>query len=122
MDVLRILNEWQLTSISPVFSRGLTIPSGRFSTSTLYGDDELITQRFCLAVRLGVVLGVENDLGYTEAISEIDENDTPVIATSRHPPHEGHLLSKEIGRQRAAVVRSLPRAQTFDDVTHIPHC
>ena len=42
-----------------------------------------------------------------------------MIATGRHPAHEGNLLSEVVGGQRAAVVGSLPSAQTFDDVTHI---
>ena len=53
----------------PGFKPWIDHATGAILDLTLYRDDELAAKRFRLAVRLGIVLRVENDLCHPVAIS-----------------------------------------------------
>ena len=61
-------------------------------------------------VRLGRVLGVEDDLHDALAVAEVDEGHAAVVAAVRHPPAEGDVLPRV---RRAAARRRRGTASWF---------
>jgi hypothetical protein len=57
---------------------------------------------FCIA------LGIEHCLGDTNPVTEIDKDETPVIATPLDPTHERNLNACMVEIKSAAVVSTFP--------------
>ncbi len=69
-------------------------------------DAELVSQLACQRVGLRIHVGLENNLGDSPAIAQVDENTTAMIAARGHPAEQHHRLAGVGRAQRAAVVRS----------------
>jgi hypothetical protein len=64
----------------------------------------------------GVMLGVEDHLGDAHAISQVDENQSPVVSAALDPAHEDNGLSN-IGCPKAVAVMALfPIPQSIEEV------
>jgi hypothetical protein len=59
----------------------------------------------------GIDLRVENDLGDSMTIAQIDENKAAVIAPTLHPAHQDHRLPEVVRIQNVTIVTPLPIAQ-----------
>ena len=65
------------TSISPVASFGLAVPSGRWRHLAGDRDHELAPQRAGQLLVLGAALGPEDDLRLAVAVAQVDEQMPP---------------------------------------------
>jgi hypothetical protein len=64
----------------------------------------------------GVVLRVEDHLGDSHAISQVDENQSPVVSAALDPTHEDDVFPN-IGRPKAVAVMALfPIPQSIEEV------
>jgi len=74
----------------------------------LHGEDELASDPVRLTVRIGLDLGVKDDLSDPLAVPQVDEDDPAVVAAAVHPSHQDYFVPGIVGRQAAAVVSSFP--------------
>ena len=102
-EAFRISMSCASTSISPVKSSGLTVPSGRGRTSPVTRDAEFVAQLFRRGERRGAVR-VADDLHETLAIAQVDEDDAAMIAAAMDPARQRDGLGKEAAVDAAAVV------------------
>ena len=86
------------TSISPVGSSGLALPSGRSADLAGDLDAELAAQL------VGDGLVADHDLHDAAGLAQVDEGDAAVVAAAGHPAGQRHGLARVLGTQRAGVV------------------
>ncbi len=86
-----------LTSISPGGDFGVGVALGPDLDDTVDGDAELGAQ----PVRLGQHVALaEHHLRHPGRVAQIDEDDAAVVAATRHPAGQRHLLPGIGGPQR----------------------
>ena len=91
-----------ITSTSPEASfRIRLLPAQHFPFDR---DHKFRAQLFGLRVRLGMQLLIEDDLGDSGAVAQIDENQLAQIAAAMHPAHQHDVFIGVGCAQIAAVV------------------
>jgi hypothetical protein len=70
---------------------GLSLRAGAHPSG--YLDNILVTQRSGLLVRIGIDIGVKNDLGQAPAVAQINKYQPPMIASPVHPTGQRHFKS-----------------------------
>ena len=103
---LRILSSSTRTSISPVGSLGLAMPSGRGSTRPRTPITYSLRRAWALACTSGFDLRVEHHLGDAFPVAQIDENDAAVVPAAQDPAHQHHLFAHRFSVQGVAVMGS----------------
>ena len=95
------------TSISPVASLGLAIPSGRAATTPVTLITYSARSVLLASITLGAAVGrVEHDLRHAVAVAEVDEQAAAVVAVGVDPAAEGDGLADVSVAKFAAGVSS----------------
>ena len=89
--VFNILSSVANTSISPVLSLGLVIPSSLFLTLPPYTDDVFATDDMGLCMNGRADFRVEDNLSETIFVAQVNENDPAMISSALYPSHQDHF-------------------------------
>ena len=101
------------SSISPVSSFGLVVPSGRraiLPTTRITSSDR---SRPACSDHLRTALWAGHDLGLAVAVAKVDEHRAAVIAGAVHPSAERYFLSNMFRPKLAASVSSQQGSQSY---------
>ena len=74
---------------------------------------------FCLGVRLGMLLLVEDDLRDAGAIAQIDENELTEVAPAVHPAHQHDVFVGIKSAEGAAVFRPFQIAESIKHIEKV---
>ena len=112
-DSLRMRISVTWTSTAPVARLGVLGPGGTSTNRPPHRQHELGAHRLRLGVGAAARAGVEDALGQTLAIPQVDEHEAAVVAPAVRPSHQGHRLAHVLAPQRPAAVGAPPPAQAF---------
>src|SRR5690606_19048734 len=101
----RCVQNFDLAAQDFDFARGQLGIAGAFGSQTHQTSDtyaELVTDTLCRSKGFNVI-GINHDLRQTGTISQVDEDDAPVVATAMHPAKQGDRLVKMIFTNLAGV-------------------
>jgi hypothetical protein len=73
-----------------------------------YGKNPLVSQVVRFRETFFILLRVENDLGFTSPVPEINENEVAQVSSPVHPTHKDSLVPDMLDPQAAAIMGPLP--------------
>src|SRR5450830_1992962 len=99
---LSTLSSWHSTSIWPLLSLSLVVPSGRARTTPLTCTQNSL-RTSSATLNISTVRGA-NHLHITFAIAQVDEDHTTVVTTTIDPTRQGNGLAQQGFGHETAIV------------------